>query len=90
MSEPIQKFIYFPDRYDKRQEPYLIYVNEYTGDELVGSDNLKDVEQGRFAFYPRNRCQAHSVELWDACMKWISRRDLLESDYQKLMRKGVR
>lgn len=85
----IEKFIFFP----KNGPPQIVIISgTWTLDEtveLVGSANEKDIEEGRFQFYPKRRCQPYSPELWNACMKWISKRDLLKAEYEQLMKKGV-
>lgn len=84
-----KKFIYFPNDYIYKK-PQVIYVADKWGNEWRGGPVLKDVEEGRFAFFPMTRCQPHSEELWTACMQWLARRDLLESEYRDLMKRGVR
>lgn len=84
----ISKFIYFPNDFHNKN-PKLIYVVDKLGNEWCGSAVLKDVEEGRFQWFPKIRCQPYSPELWHACMQWLSRRDLLESEYLELMKKGV-
>lgn len=83
------KFIYFPnDVYYKK--PHVIHVTEKWGNEWRGASVLKDAQEGRTQFYPMKRCQPYSEELWTACMQWLARRDLLESEYRDLMKRGVR
>ena len=38
-----------------------------------------------FEFFHMERCQPYSDELWEKCVAWISKRDLLEAEYLKLM-----
>lgn len=85
----INKFIYFPNDYIYKK-PQVIYVAGEWGNSWRGSTVLKDVEEGRFAFFPMSRCQPWSDELWTACMQWLARRDLLESEYRELMKRGAK
>lgn len=90
MADPeFRKFIYFPNDYIYKK-PQVIYVADVWGTSWRGSALLRDVEEGRFAFFPMVRCQPYSEELWTACMQWLARRDLLESEYRDLMKRGVR
>lgn len=85
----IKKFIYFPNDYSYKK-PQMIYVVDKWGNEWRGGTVLKDVEDGKTQYYPIVRCQPYSDELWTACMQWLARRDLLESEYRELMKKGVK
>jgi len=58
--------------------------------DLQGSASEKDIQEGRFQFYPERHCQPYSPELWEACMKWLTKRDLLKAEYEELMKKGVK
>lgn len=85
----IRKFIFFPNNYEARKKPYVIYVGRYSGDDLIGSNLLKEVQEGRFGFYPRKRCQPYSEALMQAVNEWVARREQLEKDYERLRKKGV-
>jgi hypothetical protein len=89
MTAEIRKFIYFPNDFHNKK-PQVIHVDNQWGNEWRGSASLKELEEGRFSFYPMTRCQPYSNELWTACVQWLARRDLLESEYRDLMKRGVR
>lgn len=84
-----EKFIFFP----KNGPPQVVIITgTWTLDkivELAGSASEKDIEEGRYQFYPKRHCQPYSQELWDACTRWITKRDLLRAEYQELMKKGL-
>lgn len=84
-----EKFIFFP----KNGPPQVVTIaGTWTLDdivELAGSSSDKDVAEGRFQFYPARRCQPYTPELWDACVRWMSKKDLLKAEYEQLMKKGV-
>lgn len=84
----MDKFIYFP----KDKIPQLVIItNRFTVDgkeDLQGSTSEKDITDGRFQFYPARRCQPYTPELWQACMRWISKWDLLKAEYEQLMKTG--
>lgn len=86
---PADKYIYFPDN----RKPKVIFVREkwvFGGnEELMGCEGEKDLEDGRFAFYPARRCQPYTEDLWAACAEWVGRRETLEWEYEQLMKKGV-
>lgn len=82
------KYIYFPNNFQGKA-PKMIYVVDRWGNEWKGSEILTEVEEGRYQFYPIHRCQPYTQELWDACMTWVVRRDLVESEYRGLMKRGV-
>ena len=84
----IRKFVYFPPKHERR-DPYIIYVSRLIGDEYAGSNILREVEQHRFAFYARRRCQLYSEALWEAVRMWIEKREALEVEYERLRQKGV-
>lgn len=85
-----QKYIYFEGNGNME----VIYIIGTWGDgklkEFRGSSSIKDFKDRRFQFYPTRRCQPYSSELWDACMRWCSKRDLLRAEYEELMKKGVK
>lgn len=86
----LRKYIYFPQSHAPNRAPRLIYVADTWGDSLKGSERAQELDEGRFAFFPARRCQPFSPALWEACMRWVTERDLVEARFEELMKKGVR
>ncbi len=84
----IRKFIYFPKKHERFDTPYLIHVVDKWGPSWRGHASLELLLQKEFNFFSIERCQPHSEELWHRCMQWVSKRDLLEAEYNQLMENG--
>jgi hypothetical protein len=83
-----RKYIFFPGRFQKKIDPRVIFVTGEFEEEWRGSDTEQEVREGRFAYYPKSRCQPYSDRLMFLCREWIARRDSLASEYLTLMKKG--
>lgn len=80
------KLIYFPKRHESSPHPIVIVTDGTLFDgEYKGNQDLGELEKERFQFFSEKRCRPYSDELWTACIEWVARKGLLESDFQKLM-----
>lgn len=79
-----QRFIYFPTSYEKRREPYVIFVDRKFPDACMGSADPKELAEGRFGHFAAARCREYNDELWAACVDWIRRNKELGEELKRL------
>lgn len=84
----VKKYIYFPRKIERRNEPYIIHVLDKWGLAWRGNADLDKLLTREFVMYEIMRCQPYSEELWKKCVAWMEARAVLESQYLDLMNGG--
>lgn len=85
----VKQMIYFPRKFERKQDPVIVFVIEHWGDSWKGNVELSELLKNKFQFYPLRRCQPYSDELWTSCQAWTRRRQELMDDFAEMMERGV-
>lgn len=88
MAEILGKVIYFPRVSDPDfGYPQLIFVSKFGSHYHEGSRHEKMISENRRKFFPVNRCIDFSPEFWESCENYITKRQELDEQYKKFLKK---